>query len=236
MRTPATSRLWSSSWLVTESGRYNASFALAFLVALPAGPLSRSALGFGPADSTVLSGVTCYAVMLSCYSALTLAVFSRNLDGCLAGGRGTPAPSLVRRLLTVHRPGAAIAVTFAAIALATAVWFASFAPGAETPAQGAVAALGTVLLVAGARCTTAVTSAADDARRESESEGLDLPGGGPLRSSDFLHSSAAVSTTFGTTDVTVTSGGMRRVVLGHSLVAFSFNTVILALLVSALLS
>ena len=44
-----------------------------------------------------------------------------------------------------------------------------------------------------------------------------------------------MSTTFDSTDVTVTSASVRRVVLVHGLVAFVFNSVVLALLVSALL-
>ncbi|GAA4989153.1 DUF1345 domain-containing protein [Kineococcus glutinatus] len=228
------SRVWSSSWLVTENGRYNLSFAVAFVVAVPLVPLSHEA-GFAGADSTAVTAAGVYALMLACYAALTLGVFSHNMAACVADGRGAGAPSLARRLLTVHRPGAGIAVTFAAVALGAAVWFASFAPDAATPLQAAVAATTTVLLVVAAWCTMAVTYAADYARRAADG-GLDFPGAEPPAFADFLYFSVGVSTTFGTTDVTVTTRAVRRTVLGHSLVAFGFNTVVLALLVSALLS
>lgn len=42
--------------------------------------------------------------------------------------------------------------------------------------------------------------------------------------------------TFGTTDVSVTTRQMRRAMMVHALVAFAFNTVIIAILVSLLLA
>lgn len=52
---------------------------------------------------------------------------------------------------------------------------------------------------------------------------------------DYLYFSAGVSTTFATSDVQVLGPRMRRTVTGHSVVAFGFNTVILAAVVSLLL-
>ena len=43
-----------------------------------------------------------------------------------------------------------------------------------------------------------------------------------------------MATTFGTTDVDVTTTRLRRAVMGHAVLTFVFNTVIIALLVSAL--
>ena len=51
---------------------------------------------------------------------------------------------------------------------------------------------------------------------------------------DFAYFSAAVATTFGTTDVNVTSSRVRRIVLGHSLLSFAFNTGVLALTLTLL--
>ena len=63
-----------------------------------------------------------------------------------------------------------------------------------------------------------------------------FPGGGERSFTDYLYFSLMVQTTFGATDVAVESPGMRRAVMTHGVVAFVFNTVIVAMLVSLLLS
>lgn len=65
---------------------------------------------------------------------------------------------------------------------------------------------------------------------------LAFPGEATRRSwTDYLYFSAGVSTTFAASDVQVLSPRMRRTVTGHSILAFAFNTVILAAVVSLLL-
>lgn len=51
---------------------------------------------------------------------------------------------------------------------------------------------------------------------------------------DYFYFSLTVATTFGATDVDVMTTRMRRTVTGHAALAFLFNTVIIALLVTAL--
>ncbi|MDO5503574.1 MAG: DUF1345 domain-containing protein [Actinomycetia bacterium] len=67
-----------------------------------------------------------------------------------------------------------------------------------------------------------------------DNAGLAFPAGGGRTLPDYLYFSIAVQTTFGTTDVTVTTTKMRRTVTGHAALAFLFNTVILALTISIL--
>jgi uncharacterized membrane protein len=62
--------------------------------------------------------------------------------------------------------------------------------------------------------------------------GLQFPGTESPTFGDYLYFSVAVATTFGTTDVTVADSRLRRVVAGQGLLAFVFNTVILALVVN----
>ena len=50
---------------------------------------------------------------------------------------------------------------------------------------------------------------------------------------DFLYFSFTIGMTAQVSDVVVTAGGLRRVVLLHSIGAFFYNTVILALAVNA---
>ncbi len=66
------------------------------------------------------------------------------------------------------------------------------------------------------------------------SGGLDFPGDQPPSFSDFGYFAVSIATTLGTTDVRVVSPRFRRVVLGHALLAFAFNTGILGLTLSVL--
>jgi len=64
--------------------------------------------------------------------------------------------------------------------------------------------------------------------------GLDFPGTAEPDYRDFLYFSMTLGMTFQTSDVTVTSRAMRRVVLGQSLAAFVFNLGVLAFTVNVL--
>jgi uncharacterized membrane protein len=62
--------------------------------------------------------------------------------------------------------------------------------------------------------------------------GLDFPGDRVPDYLDFLYFSFVVGTTAQTSDVEVTSHVMRRVVMGHGLLSFFFNTTVIALVVN----
>lgn len=64
--------------------------------------------------------------------------------------------------------------------------------------------------------------------------GLDFPNTTEPDYWDFLYFSLTLGMTFQTSDVTIKDAHMRRVVLGHSLAAFTFNMGILAFTVNAL--
>ncbi|MDO4263013.1 MAG: DUF1345 domain-containing protein [Deinococcus sp.] len=59
--------------------------------------------------------------------------------------------------------------------------------------------------------------------------GLEFPGDEPLDLLDFVYFAFTVGTTAASSDVNVTSQAVRRVVTGHTLFSFVFNTAILAL-------
>ena len=69
-----------------------------------------------------------------------------------------------------------------------------------------------------------------------ERGGLGFPGGGRPDYWDFVYFAFVVGMTCQVSDVQVTSGEMRRLTLFHGVVAFFFNTVILALAVNLLAS
>ena len=64
--------------------------------------------------------------------------------------------------------------------------------------------------------------------------GLDFPGTKKPDYWDFLYFSYTLGMTFQTSDVTIASGRMRRVVLGQSLAAFTFNLGILAFTINTI--
>jgi uncharacterized membrane protein len=65
--------------------------------------------------------------------------------------------------------------------------------------------------------------------------GFEFPGTPIPRFTDYLYLSVMVTVSFGASDVAVTTTRLRRAIAFHSLLAFAFNAVIIALLVSVLL-
>jgi Protein of unknown function (DUF1345) len=64
--------------------------------------------------------------------------------------------------------------------------------------------------------------------------GLTFPGDEGVVFWDCVYLSTQVQTTFSSSDVTVEATLTRRIVTGHTLIAFAFNTVIIALLIAVL--
>lgn len=73
------------------------------------------------------------------------------------------------------------------------------------------------------------------AEKDAAEPGLEFPGTRSNTFSDYRYFSMAVATTFGATDVSITTPRMRRVVNVHTLLTFAYNTVIVALLASFLI-
>ncbi|MFD8406112.1 DUF1345 domain-containing protein [Streptomyces anulatus] len=134
---------------------------------------------------------------------------------------------------TAPGPGASILIAAAALAVAV-VWL----PGhlSTTFGEGSRALLALSLVVIAWTCVVvafAVTFQADNLVENGEA--LDFPGGGTAAAwADYVYFAVAVMTTFGTTDVNVTSRDMRRTISANAIIAFVFNTVTVASLVSAL--
>ncbi|GAA4938137.1 putative membrane protein [Actinomycetospora succinea] len=73
------------------------------------------------------------------------------------------------------------------------------------------------------------------AQRDIDESGLDFPGRRTGDFADYRYFALAVATTFGATDVSITTPAMRRVVNLHTLLTFVYNSVIVALLASFLI-
>lgn len=95
---------------------------------------------------------------------------------------------------------------------------------------------GSVLVVVTGWVTIIIANALAYLREDVDRPGLEFPGDhGPVWR-DYVYLAAQVSTTFATSDVSVVSTRMRGLVTAHSFIAFVFNTVIVALLVSTLIA
>lgn len=79
---------------------------------------------------------------------------------------------------------------------------------------------------------TFVSYAVEYARSDLFERGLDFPGDDQPQFSDYLYHAATVSASFATSDVDVTSTSMRKLTTSHTLIAFAYNTVILAMLIT----
>jgi hypothetical protein len=124
------------------------------------------------------------------------------------------------------------AVTGAIIAV-IAVLVLSFLP--EYRASATVVYSGIAVVVSSLGLVI-VSYAVRYARQDAAHGGFSFAGGEAPRFADYVYLAIQVSTTFSTSDVTIERSAARRVVSVHSLIAFAFNTIIVALLVSVLVS
>lgn len=132
-------------------------------------------------------------------------------------------------------PDSALALSIVAFA------GAAILPRLDSVAHGASRGLLATLAIATVAVswvTVVVGYAVYYARVQSDDDGsgLDLPGGGKPVWWDYFYFALMTMTTFGTTDIDVTTTRMRKAVSGQGALAFVFNTVILAIVVGALAS
>ncbi|GAA4667965.1 hypothetical protein GCM10023324_19660 [Streptomyces youssoufiensis] len=180
-------------------------------------------------------GVLVLFAYLIPYLALTLATFltvapEQVRSWAHREARGTFAQRYV--LGTAPGPGASLFIAAAALVVAV-LWLpghlaTTFSDVPRTLVALALVVLAWVCVVA----AFAVTFQADNVVEGERA--LDFPGEEATRWADHVYFALAVMTTFGTTDVSVTSRAMRRTVAANSVIAFVFNTVTVASLVSAL--
>lgn len=123
-------------------------------------------------------------------------------------------------------------ITFAIFALIAVVLLVMRPAVRELPLAFAIA----LVLVATAWLTVALSYAVHYARVDLTRGGLEFPGEGPSSLVDYLYLAAGVQATFGTTDVEVRSRELRSQVLSQSVLAFVFNTVIVGMVISLLLT
>ncbi|MER5641071.1 DUF1345 domain-containing protein [Kitasatospora sp. NPDC002227] len=146
--------------------------------------------------------------------------------------RGT----VLQRYVTGSAPGPGASIFVAGAALVVAVaWRPGYLASELGPVARAVVALALVVVCwVCVAVSFAVVYQADNLLERGQA--LEFPGEEGPAWSDYVYFALAVMTTFGTTDVTVRSREMRRTVTANAVIAFVFNTITVASLVSALTS
>ncbi|SIS18793.1 Uncharacterized membrane protein [Williamsia sterculiae] len=209
---------------------------MALVLAVAAGVV----LGLAVRPVTTISVTDSLVVTLICYLAayvvITAITFSQATDSNLEQWADREERgNFVERYVLGTAPGPGISIGAAALALVVAtVWLPG--NGNSGLSHGWRALIAVVLLVVSwstVVCSYSVTFMADNIVDRGAS--LDFPDDSNPGWSDYIYFAFAVMTTFGATDVTVTSKAMRRTVTVAATIAFVFNTVIVAAAVSALM-
>lgn len=185
------------------------------------------------ADTTVMLFLLGWNLFVVVYVVLTIITFSRRDSATF---RQQMAIRMARRtwFWTTVVPGGdgpALAVEAAVVAFAV-VLVLPHVPYVSIDDWVVVPMTTTILF--GCWLLAAVSYALHYAQTDLAQPGLEFPGTRTGAFDDYLYFSIAVATTFGATDVNITTPQMRRVVNIHTILTFLYNTVIVALLVSLL--
>lgn len=183
-------------------------------------------LGFGAR----LTGWIGFAVT---YLALGLRAFSRcNRAELVRRIHASPLPaSRLKRWLLAGGGGTGWPIVIAVIAFVTII-YAVLKRGQSTSLVLGLTALTVVT------CWMVITFsfALQYARRDIEQGGLVFPGSHDPVFTDYNYLAIGCSATFGATDTTVVSSSMRRLVSVHSVLGLLMNTVVVAVLLSIIVS
>ena len=194
---------------------------------------SATAIGVEPPLLIRFSYYAMWAIFCLTYIVLSLLAFLRLDHDSLktATAETEPGRSRASRFWWALNGGGAIwwALTGAAVTLYTLI---ELIVSREPFTPLLIGSCVTVVVVTVALIVVAF--AVNYAREDAVRGGLDFPGDEPPRFGDYLYLSIQLTTTFGGSDVAVLRREMRRIVSMHSLIAFTFNTVVIALLVSVL--
>ncbi|MFC9592134.1 DUF1345 domain-containing protein [Streptomyces sp. NPDC056944] len=164
----------------------------------------------------------------------TVAFATASPERVRAWARRETRGTVLQRYVYGTAPGPGVSIFISAAALVVAVvWRPGHIGSSFEPAARASVAL--VMVVLAWVCVAVSFAVAFQADNLVEDErALEFPGEEPPIWADYVYFAFAVMTTFGTTDVNVTSRELRRTVTANSAIAFVFNTVTVASLVSAL--
>lgn len=187
----------------------------------------------GRVADTIIVGAFVFSVASSvAYIVLTFALFQNATSKSLASWLSATAPRgrMSRVGAEIAGTGPTIAVQWSLIAIASVVVLTLSPELLDNPYIIGLAAL----VVASSWLVTVVAYAVHYARLTATAGGLEFPGKDATVFWDCVYLALQVQTTFGASDVTLSTTLARRIVTGQTIVAFAFNTVIIALLISVI--
>jgi hypothetical protein len=183
-------------------------------------------------DAVVVAVYIFSAASSLAYFITTFAVFQTADADSLARWVATTAPSgrLSRARSEFAGTGPTIPVQWSGLAVVSVVVLALSPDLLRQPLVVALSAA----VVATSWLVTIASYAVHYARVTATVGGLTFPGGGGVVFWDCVYLATQVQTTFSSSDVVVETTLVRRIVSGHTLIAFIFNTIIIALLIAVL--
>lgn len=234
--TPAIAPEQATSSLCADSRRAVIATAIAFLV--PTVTLLVLALtppsGTGGIATTVVLSLVGWNTFVVAYLILTHRTFNR-VDSeqfrARMARRGAKIP-WIWRVLTPAGDGPTWAVESALVAFVV-VLVLPHVQAIEIDDWLLVPLSLSILLSCWA--LSVVSYALHYAQYDIEHPGLDFPGARTQAFADYMYFSIAVATTFGATDVNITTPRMRKIVNLHTILTFIYNSVIVALLAALLI-
>jgi uncharacterized membrane protein len=184
------------------------------------------------ADVIIVGAFVFSAASSVAYVVLTFSLFQNAAPKSLASWLSSTAPRgrVSRFGAEIAGTGPTIAVQWSIIAIASVVALTLSPELLDNPWVIGLAAL----VVASSWLVTVVAYAVHYARVTATAGGLEFPGKDGTVFWDCVYLALQVQTTFGASDVTLSTTLARRIVTGQTLVAFAFNTVIIALLISVI--
>jgi hypothetical protein len=189
--------------------------------------------GSGLSAVTIVAAAYIFSATSSlAYFITTFAVFQDADAGTLARWVAATGPTgrLSRLQAEFAGTGPTMTVQWSGLVIVSVVVLA-FSP--DLLRQPLVIAL-SVAVVTTSWLVTIVSYAVHYARVTATVGGLTFPGDRGVVFWDCVYLATQVQTTFSSSDVVIETTLTRRIVTGHTLVAFAFNTVIIALLISVL--
>lgn len=193
----------------------------------------------GQEQVTLIDGaVIALLAYVTAYLVVTSIAFSRATPSDIAqwARHDTERGSFTERYILGSAPGPGISIFISTLSMFVAVvWL----PGLGGTSMPTAARMIIALLLIVASWLTIVVSYALTFHADNlieRGKGLDFPGDVTPVWSDYVYFSLSVMTTFGATDVSVTSHEMRRTVTVNAVIAYIFNTVTVGAVVSALTS
>lgn len=197
-------------------------------------PFALVFMGFTDTTLLLVCGLFAAWVTIALLLAfLPALIFGRASGPQLAGWLAETTPPRGKRLWWSINGGGAVSWAFTGSAVAVAA-VVGVSRDPDLRSEPIVIVLA-ILVVVGSLLVTMSAFAVRYARENALAGGADFAGTEHPRFADYVYLAIQVGTTFSTSDVTITTSRMRNIVSANSLIAFSFNTVVIALLVSVLL-